>query len=746
MKHSNYFILPIVAAGAVSFTSCNKQHSKPDTEEVTETALKEVVKKAAEVVAPVAEEKSGSLEELAKQAGFAKFLPQKTDAFWTFYDGAGLAKKLRASKLGKFVETMAEEKGGSIDDILTDPRFQKVAEVTGEELFFAVGEGTAAQADNLMKLSAKSNFYQMRSIVELCGKMLGERGEDIDALDDLSLEESYLKEWAKDPKTLEVFRRSSMPPIYLGYKVSDKEKREDYLAQIQGLAGMALSAQTEGETILDATEHGDFSGFIVKGSLVAEMLEKEEKDEMTEILGTQTFSDFKKAVATKDLVMLSGIHEDYIVLFIGSSVDQLKFAATPAESVLADKGMEFAQQYAGKDLVSMLYMSEELGKTTMKYSASMKELALGTLAGLKKTDTFGDTRVLEALLTDLVQREKDYYTPFKAGRIGSVAMLDEGFKIETHYGGNSPAVDLQAKRHLSKVSEGEDVVFSANWVNNPGQTELSLEYLEAIGSTGYQVAKQMSGLRLDESEFAEFTAGFAMFEGVFKKEVLDVWGALRDDLGKGLGAESAFVIDLKGELPTMPMIPEPILKQGKVPRFSYLSTVNDRSKIGQSWDRLNTSAEKLLKQVSGMSGMELPMQRPFKSESNGLTSWTFPIPTTHQNCTPNITVSDDLFVLGSSPDQANELASVFEKEATGSPLSEAQLNFEPLRDLSLNWLTLVSEHGADLMSENEVEDLKEAKPYLEALIEAADEMEYIRVENKQQGDEILSSLHFKTKS
>ena len=188
MKHSNYFILPLVAAGAVSFSSCNKQESNTVTEEAPETAT-DVVAKVEEAEEQVIEQKPDALEALAKQAGFAKFLPQKTDAFWTLYDGAGLGQKLRGSKLGKFAETMAEEQGASIDDLLTNPDFQKFAEIAGEELFFAVGEGTAVQADNLLKASAASNFYQMRSMVELCGKMLGDGSTDLSGLD-----EKYLKD------------------------------------------------------------------------------------------------------------------------------------------------------------------------------------------------------------------------------------------------------------------------------------------------------------------------------------------------------------------------------------------------------------------------------------------------------------------------------------------------------------------------------------------------------------------------
>lgn len=732
-----YFILPIVAAGAVSFSSCSKkEEAQTESPEKPVVITEEVI---VEVVETVVAEKVSTIDELAAKAGFAKFLPKDTAGFWTFYDGAGLAKKLHSSKLGKFVSTMAEEQGTSIESLLEDPNFQKFAEITGEELFWSIGDGASKQMGNLLKASSMSNFHQMRSLVEVLSKSL--EGEDTTSLQS----DEYLIDWLKDPKTIELFKASAMPPMYLGFKVSNTEKRQEYVAQLQGFGGMALNLQDAEEEILVSTEKDGFSGFTVKGELVAQVLDSEEGEEMIETIGEVAFKSYKAAVAEKNLVLLAGEQDEYVVIFIGSSTEQLNFAKSADESVLETEGMEFAQQFHDKDLVSLMYMDEEMSKVCVENQSAFKDLALGTIAGLNDSEALGDTRVLEALLGDLIQRESDFYSSYKGGRSGSVAFLEEGFKVESFYEGNAPTTDLKSKRHLSRVSDAEGVVFSANWVCNPAQTKLGLEYIDAIGSTAYQVSKQLSGLEIDDSDLKEFTTGFGMADGMFKQDLLDIWGAIRGDFGDALGAESAIVVDINGELPTVPMIPEALVKQGKIPRISYLSTVKDRTKLASSWESLNSTAESVLKRVGQMTGTPIPMQRPFKSESNGLTNWTFQIPFSHQNCTPCASVSDELFIVGTSSDFANQLADRFDKEATAAPLAEMKLNFDGLRQLGTNWITLIAKDGSDLMGEEGFKSFQEAQPIIEGLIVASDEVDSLSVVYKEIEGEIRSSLHLKTK-
>jgi hypothetical protein len=735
MKPRTYFILPLIA-GAAFLPSCNKSDEAVNGDKVEHAVevLEEKIKEEVKV-----EEKVDHLQLLAERAGFAAHLPKQTSAFWTFYNGAEMAKKLRDSKVGVFLNTLAEQDGESLDDLLLDPDFAKFAEITGEELFFAVGEGTPKQAQNLLDASALSNYHQMRSMVEIFGAMLG----DDESSKVASLQGGYIEEWLQDPKLLDIFVNSEMPPIYLGFKLSDTEKRQSYLDQVDGGAQMLVDSQTDGEEVVEKIDGEGSKGIAVRGELLVKVLEGEEGDEMREALGEDAFNEFKESASEKDLVALVAEKGDYLVFFMGSAEEQFQFAASPAESVLAHEEMKFAQEFSEKELISLLFMEKELAEVFIKGQSGVADMARGVLDGLKETDVFGDTRVLEGLLGDLIEREKAYYAPYHGGLTNVVTFYEEGIKMESLYTGNSPEIDLKSKRQLAEVGAGDDVLFFANWVNNPAQVELAMEYIDSLGSTAYQMTQQASGLEFESSDFTQFTASFSMVDGMLKNDLMQLWSALRDDLSAGLGAESAVVVDINGELPTVPMIPEEVVKEGKLPRFSYLSTVKDRSQLSASWEKINSTAERLLKQASMLTGTQIPMQRPFKSESNGLTSWSFQIPFAHQNCTPSVSVSDDLFVMGTSSDFANQLAGKFSKEATAEPMSELKVNFAPLRVLSSNWLELVEKHGAAFMEEVQFAQFKEAAPVLKGLIEASEAAESIIIQTKETEQGIRSSFHFK---
>ncbi|MFC5049586.1 hypothetical protein ACFPK9_03000 [Rubritalea spongiae] len=730
MKSPYYFVLPLVASAAF-LPSCKKSNDHVDGDVVGQ-AVEVLEEKVHE------EEKVDHLKKLAEKAGFAVNLPKDTSAFWTLYDGAGLLEKLRNSSVGKYLNTLAEQDGESLDDLFEDPDFAKFMEVAGEELFFAVGTGAPDQTGHLLEVSALSNYHQMRSMVELLGASLGEGNEE-----SYDIDTNYIDEWLKDPRMLELFEQFSMPPMYFGFKLSDEEKRKAYLNQIKSSAQMLVEMQSEGEVVFETVESEVYSGLAVRGEKFAEMLKGEEGAEMRATLSEDAYTSFIKSAEEKDVVALIAEKGDYLVFFIGSAEEEFKFAESAEESVLAHDEMASVQQYSDKDLISLIFMEEALGESFIDNQSGMQDMALGVLDGLKETDAFGDTRVLEGLLADLIDREKAYYETYEAGLSTMAVFHEEGIKAESFYTGNYPELDLEAKRKLSKVGDGDGVLFSANWVNNPAQAELALEYVDSLGSTVYQMVKQLSGLNFEESDLTEYTASFSMVDGMFKNDLMQLWSALRDDLNDGLGAESAVVIDINGELPTAPMIPEDVLKNGKLPRMSYLSTVKDRSKLAASWEKINSTAERLLKQAGVMTGTPIPMQRPFKSESNGLTSWTFQIPFAHQNCTPSVSVSDDLFIMGSSSDFANQLAAQFSKEEEGEAMAEFAFHFDPLRELSSNWLELVAKHGADFMDETEYANFQEAQPVLEGLIEASESIESLSLQTKQVDGGVQSSFHFK---
>jgi len=173
---------------------------------------------------------------------------------------------------------------------------------------------------------------------------------------------------------------------------------------------------------------------------------------------------------------------------------------------------------------------------------------------------------------------------------------------------------------------------------------------------------------------------------------------------------------MKGSMPTVPNVPEEVIKEANVPRIAILRDVVDREKIGDSWDKINTSAESILKKLPKLGGPELPMQKPDYSLADGLKIYSFPIPTTHMNCKPSASVSDSLFILSTSPELSIQLAKAANKpsEAKGG---EMMLNLKVASVGVQQWLDYIEEYPAILGGEaNQEEYEREMKPVLDGII------------------------------
>lgn len=772
MKTRDYFILPLIA-GAFTMTSCEKKSEEPTSTEAPEAAplerdsvvaeppvdteivekadeVKESAQEAADKVVEEVKEAvkplvQGSLEDLSKEAGFAKFVPQGSSFYMGFYDGAKLVKGIRDSKFGQLLEMMAEEEGESLDEIAEDPSFQQFATIAGEEIFVAVGEDGPEQAANLMALNDKVAYHQMKFYVKMVEGMIASPDGAVDP--EILMEDLYLFDLMKDEKAAEVFAKSNMPAVYLGFKVSDEDKRTLLLEQIQSVGDMILGEQDV--ALFEANESAagnGFKGVTLKGKLLAEQMEGEIEDMLKAQIGPDMYAKYKEMIAAKQFAMMAGSVDEYIVLFFGSSPEQLKLAEKPSDSILAGDDMAFAKYFADKDVIGLLYSSEKMQKASLEGASTLAPMAMGLKEGLEKSESFGDTRVVAALLDDLAKCEKSLYSLDSGSRLGLVAYLEEGLKVEMYGGSDAPAQDFTTSRALASMTQGDDILFSANWVSNPEYVEKLMEYTDAFGSTAYQLAKQASELDIEDADFKEFNAQFRMVDSSFKEELLGIWKALRVDLAGGLGAESAIVVDINGKLPTVPKIPNYIVKNGSIPRISYVSTASDREKLGQSWEQINKSAESILAKVSEMAGEEIPMQLPMKSTNEGLTSWTFAIPGTHPNCSPTAVVSDELFFLSTSPDFTGELAKNFDKSKSAAPGASMTLDLEVLSVWAKRWYDLVDQHGSEFLSETEmVEFNTEVKPRAQKIFEAMDQLDYLKIETRKEDGELRSSMHFKVK-
>jgi hypothetical protein len=71
-------------------------------------------------------------------------------------------------------------------------------------------------------------------------------------------------------------------------------------------------------------------------------------------------------------------------------------------------------------------------------------------------------------------------------------MLDEGFKIETFGGSNSPNIQTEAKNQMGSLESHKDTAIFANWTGNAAYGVKANAYLESLVETTYAVTKNVS--------------------------------------------------------------------------------------------------------------------------------------------------------------------------------------------------------------------------------------------------------------
>ena len=150
-----------------------------------------------------------------------------------------------------------------------------------------------------------------------------------------------------DPKAgLKTLEKAEMPPLTIGFKVSDPEKREMISETILG--GFAEMFNSGGPTseINEVKAGVKVEGGVVLGKEVVALANEDVRQGMSEALGSAaTVDKLLNIIEKKNLTLVSGVKGDYIFIFLGDSLDDLKFADKPEDSLLANEGMDFLKNY-----------------------------------------------------------------------------------------------------------------------------------------------------------------------------------------------------------------------------------------------------------------------------------------------------------------------------------------------------------------------------------------------------------------
>jgi hypothetical protein len=737
-----YLYIPLVA-GAVAFTACKDKTttSSSSSDQSNETQTQQPAAPTPDPIKP-----SASIEDRAAQLGFAKHLPKDIVVYDAIFNGRKAFDKLLKTSLGEFIlERMADE-GMSLDDLEGNEQVASQIAMYSEEYFSAYGPGTGETFELGMKFVERLGYYGARFGVYM-GDGVVREGEDFEPEGPKPIMEGPLKGAPKE--MIKMIADFDMPAFYQGSKVSDEETRDLVIAQMEQVISTLGMLEEAVEEITIKRGDAEFTGYKVSGAKLAEMLDDDTVEEMQEVFDIADIEAFKKTLATKNIVAITGVVNDYVIMFFGKSEEDFKIVDDVNESLCASDDIVFLDNYLDKDLLSVGLRDEKVVKTAGSIEALayrvISSFAQGISDGLGDAASLGDTQDLEAILESLSEQGGKLAALFTGTDAGYVGYLENGLKVEAFGGSNVPAIDFGSTHTLAPLAAGDGTLMFANWTSNEAYNKKVMEYVDTLGETSYLVAMRVAALDIDDNDFDEFKQGVGMFDEKFRTDALEIWKALRGDMADGLGSETALVVDINGALPKVPNVPEVLLKEGKMPRIAYVSTVDDRAKLQASWKRLNGSVENILKTISEMSGEEIPMQVPMSSEKNDLKTWFVPIPFQNDDFVPSVSVSDNLFFASTSKTFSEGLAARF-KQGGGEGHKGAwmHVDFKVLHQYAQQWLELIDKNADDIMpSESMREDYTANKPMIEKAMEAFSSLDRLTFHTRQEGGRTRISMHLK---
>jgi len=669
-------------------------------------------------------------------------LPKDTETLVLVQNGAEVVKRFKGSKFYGFLKSQ----NPGVDDVVEGDGTGGLTplDFVGQEMFLATGKSTGEQTANLVRFSNRQNYFQFRSIATMIISSLKGEEPDLEMLG----EEGAMFNMVKDPQSgLALLKKSETPPIFLGCKTTP-ENREKVRQAFAGMTSNLAMVGASAEEVKIEVDGRSFEGNQITGKKLVEDLQADQAliERMDETLEKDVQAELWKTLAEKNVIAVTGVVNDYVVLFIGSRKEDLKFAATPSESFAASDALAFVDPYLEKNPVAIAYSDKSVldGLNSGNGIATIAQALRDAIAGNGKVDT----REIEALLDVISEREKELTSMTKFSTFGAVAMLDEGFKLETFGGSNAPNIQSEANNQMGALGASKDTAIFVNWTSNPAYGIKANAYLESLVETTYAIAKNVSTWEVEENpSFDAFQQYFTMFEENFSDDTVKLWQAMSVDMSDGLGNESALVVDLKGEMPPLPNVPQELVKAGKFPRLSWVKPVKDRAKLTAAWEKMNASGESIMKQISAMMEAEQAMPKPMSSKDNGLTTWFFAGPLFTDDFAPSVTLDDKWFVASTSKTHAVGLAQQAGTSSEGKTGAYMSVKFDALRACADHWLKAVDDNKEAIFEGNEAAagDFTANQKMIKDSLNAMSEMDEMTLHTRKESGTDRTSFHLKTR-
>lgn len=773
MKYNIYSLSAVLVLGAVS---CKEKPNAVEAPGEDKSVVEKIVDKVEDVIAPPPKA-TLSDEERAAKLGFAKHLPADTEMAMFVYNAEQASEQLKALKLYGFFESMS---GGGMDgfdeeiiedvieeDIIEEDVIEPDAEqgddgfapeegefgaapspwtLLGREVTFAMGKTAGEQTGHLLSAYRRMGYFQARAFGK-AAQVYAKTG-DMDEFSEFMAQEmgeNLMKNLVDDSESgVALWEKAQVPPLYIAFRAKEGELEQAAQLVNEGMGMFAMAGEMAAPVEFE-TGGSKFAGYKILGEEIAKLMETD-REEMDESIGAKNADSIIAAMKQKNLVVATGTVGEYVVVLIGGSEEAMSLAPEMKDSLVASGGLNFADPYADKKLLTLIYGKKAMWDDIIESAGGISSYALGIRDGIAGGGGLGETRDLEGMLQIVADREKDLLALGGSNDLGMVAYTEDGLKVENFGGYDKGAVDWGAKTKLSHLGDSGDNMLFMSVPSNASYDEKMGDYLEAIVETLYAATVKFAELEIEAPEMEEMRQYTMLFDTQFRKDLVGLYGALSASLSEGLGNEMALVMDLNGNMPAVPGIPQKVVDEGKAPRITLMAPVKDRAKLKESWERVNTHSTSLLAVISEMSGEDIPMQKPISSDKDGMTTWFFSFPFFQDDFLPSVTVSDDWFAASTSKTQATDLMSKAKAGGADGEGIKFYVNLGTITTYAQEMLDMVDRNAAEILpGEFAVEEFKEDKEEMQALIDACREFESLNWTASKKDGILHNSIHFRMK-
>ena len=650
-------------------------------------------------------------------AGFAKKLTPQSDFYldarkleviWKWLEEAGSLEGAR-----KFLTEILKEAEGSEEiQKLVGEGMGVLPDLFEEEAFFAT-RGMTWSWETAM--GANTWIYRAMGSTLASGMASGNVGRFFEEEDPLN--ESMMKglgEWIEKRMAEE----GGFPEvaIYAGGRVQE-EKRAAVVKWLKEV--LALVAKEA-----PALEPMEFEKSGVKWSGFEVMLSNLEgfDNPLPDGLDPGQWNELRRKIENWSVVVACAEVDDYVVIAMGNGKESIELCEEVENSLAMSEGFKFFEGHDAKEVVSTFWASREF-IAAMHEGTSYLPFFEGALEGLKDTALERGAEIMKSL--------GEFNRHWKARRsgtahewVGTVLGGDE-IRVESRGGWVSAGVDLETPLRFTKAFSGlEKAPFiRAHWKKKAAyldhghkQVEAGMRFLKLVGAEVMdafaEVAPDPDGDKPGDQ--------FQRWKRDLTRGLGDIWKGYRDHFSKAFGEESAFVMDLEGEMVPAVGVEEEVVKNGRIPRVALVWPVVKREALSESWDIWQGALTNLFGIIAESIDQPIPFPDTMTAEKNDLRTYFFPFPFASDDFLPSVSISDDLFILGSSKTLSENLyeASLDAKGGEEEAGLWVDVDADALWGFCGIWLDVYEKRKAagdeieedDLKREREREDLLDEDP------------------------------------